>query len=63
MPTDSQKTARNKWDRDHMQVITCKITKEKADRFKQACDKLGTTRNAVLSRAIDETIKRAEDPE
>lgn len=63
MPTDSQKAARDKWDRTNMRVVTCKVTKEKADRFKIACDVLGTTRNAVLSRAIDETIHQAEDPE
>lgn len=63
MPTAAQKAARDKWDRQNMKNVACKVTKEKADRFKLACEKLGTTRNAVLSRAIDETIKQAEDPE
>ena len=63
MPTAAQKVARDKWDRQNMKNVACKVTKEKAARFKLACEKLCTTRNAVLSRAIDETIKRAEDPE
>ena len=62
MPTESQKASRDKWDRANMRVLTCKVTKEKADLFKRACDFLGTTMNAVLSQAIDEAIKRAKDP-
>ena len=63
MPTDAQKAYRNKWDRANMKVIGCKVTKEKAELFKRACDFLGTTMNAVLSQAIDEAIKRAKDPD
>ena len=63
MPSDAQKAYRNKWDRANMKVIGCKVTREKADLFKQACDFLGTTMNAVLAQAIEETIKRAKGPE
>ena len=58
--TESQRRAIQKWDKEHMTVISCKITKEKAAAFKAACAKLGTNPNAVFSKAADETIKKAE---
>ena len=61
MISEAQKAARNKWDRENMAVITCKITKAKAERFLASCTIMGTTRNAVLAKAIDDFIKKAED--
>ena len=60
MPTNAQKAARDKWDRENMTVITCKVTKEKAIRFKKNCELLGTTKSTVISKAIDDFNKKAE---
>ena len=61
--SESQKSASAKWDREHMAHLSCKVTKEKAERFRTACRKLGTTANAVFQRAVDRTIEEAEDQE
>ena len=31
MTSEAQKRARDKWDRENMTVLTCKVTKRKAD--------------------------------
>lgn len=52
--------AQKRWDKDNMVTITCRVTKRKADDFKAACDSLGTTRNAVLIKAINRTIEESK---
>lgn len=52
--------AQKRWDKDNMVTITCRVTKAKAEAFKTACDSLGTTRNAVLIKAIDRTIEESK---
>ena len=47
MVSDNQKKARNKWDSVNMVVLGCKIRKDKAEQFKEACKAAGTTPNAV----------------
>ena len=43
-----------------MTVVGCKVTREKATQFKEACVKLNTVPNAVLLKAVNETIEKAE---
>ena len=57
--TQAQKNAKNKWDRNNLTTISCRVTKLKATQFKEACCKLETIPNRVLLKAIDETIKKA----
>ena len=59
MPTQSQKNARDKWDKQHMTHITCKLTREKAMEFKAACAKLETVPNRVMLQAVADTIEKA----
>ena len=63
MPSEAQKAARDKWDRENMARVSCKITKVKAERFLACCTIMGTTRNAVLAQAIDNFIKKVEGSE
>ena len=58
---EARKRANQKWDRQNMTVIGCKVTKEKAQAFKEACAALGTIPNRVLMDLIDQTIKKAGD--
>ncbi len=51
--TDAQKKASAKWTKNNMTFIGCKIRKEKAERFRQACRERGTTANAELIKFID----------
>lgn len=53
------RTAQKKWDRENMTVVGCRITKEKAREFKEACAALGLVPNQVIKKAIEETIKKA----
>ena len=56
---EARKRANQKWDRQNMTVIGCKVTKEKAQAFREACEALGAVPNRVLMDLIDQTIKKA----
>lgn len=60
MVSESQKAASAKWDKQHMTTVGCKVTKDKASKFREACKKQGTTANAVLLKRINEYIEEAE---
>ena len=53
------RAAQKKWDRENMTVVGCRITKAKAQEFKEACAALGLVPNQVIRQAIEETIKKA----
>ena len=57
--TEAQKKANKKWDSRNMTVIGCKVTKEKAQAFKDACFILGVVPNRILMGLIDHTIAEA----
>ena len=52
MVSDVQKRARNKWDKDNMVVLGCKVKRADAEAFKAACKAAGTTVNAVFTEAM-----------
>lgn len=58
--SESQKQAAIKWDKANMINVCCRVTRKKKEAFQQACERLGTTMNAVLLRAVDEVIAAAE---
>lgn len=55
--TDSKRRANNKYIAEHMTVLGCKIRKDDAEKFKNACAEAGTTPNAIFRRAIDEFMR------
>ena len=55
--SDAQRRASNKYIAENMTVLGCKIRKEDAEKFKQACAAAKTTPNAVFRKAIDEFMK------
>ena len=57
--SEARKRANAKWDREHMTVVSVKLTKPTAQAFAEACDRLGRTRNQVLRDAIQRTISEA----
>lgn len=61
MTSEAQKRARDKWDRENMTVLTCKVTKRKADEFAAACQRAGVSKSSVITRAVDNFI--SENPE
>ena len=61
--SEAQKRANRKYDSEKMTYVGCKISKEKAARFKDACNTLGTSQYAVLKEAVEYTIEKAKRPE
>ena len=59
--TEAQKKANKKWDSQNMTVLGCKVTKDKAQAFKDACAALGSVPNRVLMEIIDKTIAEANN--
>jgi hypothetical protein len=48
MLTDAQRRANNKWDRENMAHISCKMRREIAEEFKAAAKANGTTPNELI---------------
>ena len=61
--SDSQKAAAVKWDKENMTNIACRVTKEKAKKFRLACQKNNSNPNAVLLAYINNYIKESEAQE
>lgn len=62
MVSEAQKRSRDKWDASNMATIGCKIKKETADKFRQACEKNGAKPNAVLKNLVmDYIAQNTED--
>lgn len=57
--TEARKKANAKWDKENMTIVGCRITKAKAQEFRDACAALGLVPNQILKQAVDETIKKA----
>jgi len=57
--TEAQKKANKKWDSQNMTVLGCKVTKDKAKAFRDACAALGVIPNQILKEVIDRTIAEA----
>lgn len=60
---ESQKRANQKWDRENMITIGCRLTRSKAETFKAACAALETNPSRVFLKAVDATIQEARDQE
>ena len=55
--TDAKRKANNKYIKENMTTLGCKIRRDKADVFKQVCEDHGDTMNAIFTRAIDEYLE------
>lgn len=55
--TDAQRRAQNKYDRENVTVLSCKMRKSDAEDFKAACKDSGTTPNAVFNTAVAEFMQ------
>ena len=59
-PSEAQKKASLKWDRENMAVVGCKVKKDQAEKFKAYCSGIGKTSNAVLRDYVLECIGETE---
>lgn len=57
MTTESQKLARKRWDKENMAMLSCRVTKETANKFKSICTRNGITVNAALLKFVKSTIE------
>ena len=50
--SESKRRANNKWDAANMTVLGCKVRRDRAEQFKAACKKNGTSPNAIFLAAM-----------
>lgn len=51
-PSEAQKRASAKWNKEHMMVVGTKLKKADAEKFKQYCKEHDTTANEVLRKYV-----------
>lgn len=54
--SDAQKRTRNKWDARNMSVISCKIKRDVAEKFKTVAKSHSTTPNELIRIWIEEYL-------
>lgn len=57
MVTRAKRAGNNKWDKENMKVLSCKVRRELAEDFQEACRRAGTTPNAVFRQAMEKLIE------
>ena len=63
MPSEAQKISRNKWDKQNMATLGCKVKKEQAEKFKKYASEQGKTANAVLKDYVMDKIGEKDGAE
>lgn len=56
MVTRAKRESNNRWDRENMTILACKVRRDVAEQAKTAARLAGTSVNAVLRQAVDELI-------
>ena len=56
----AKRASNNKWDKENMKIVACKIKKDYAEAFKQYADEKNTTPNALLRNYIYNCIEKGE---
>ena len=60
-PSEAQKRAASKWDKENMAVVGCKVKKDQAEKFKAYCSEMGKTSNAVLRDYVLDCIDEKQE--
>lgn len=55
---DAQKRARDKWDKENMITLGCKVKRTEAEEFKKYASNKGKTANTILKEYVIECIKK-----
>ena len=56
----AKRTSNNKWDKENMKLVACKIRKEDAEAFKQYAEDNNTNTNALLRNYIYSCLGKDE---
>jgi hypothetical protein len=59
----AQKRASDKYNREHMATLGCKVTKEQAQAFKEHCQNKGSTANKMLRDFVLSSIENTDKKE
>ena len=59
-PSDAQKKASAKYQKENIASLACRVRKEQAESFKRYCNSIGKTTNAVLREYVLECIESKE---
>lgn len=62
-PTEAQKRASAKYQRENIASLACRVKKEQAEKFKDYCAEQGKTSNAVLRKYVLDCIGEDENHE
>ena len=60
-PSDAQKRASAKYQRENIASLACRVKETQADKFKAYCSELGKTSNAVLRDYVLDCIGEKND--
>lgn len=63
MVTRAKRESNNRWDRDNMTILACKVKREVAEQARAAAQLAGTNINAVLKQAVDSLIAGEQQPD
>ena len=55
--SESKRRANNKWDAANMTVLGCKVRRDRAEQFKAACKKNGTSPTAIFMAAMEKFME------
>ena len=58
--TDAKRRANNKYIKEHMSMMGCKVKREDVPRYHEAAREAGTTVNAVLKEALDDLLTKQD---
>lgn len=66
MPNNKKKTFdqskyQNEWNKQNMKQVAAAYKTDFVEQFKAACKKLGITQSEVIRKAMEETIRKAEE--
>lgn len=62
-PSDAQKRASAKYQRENIASLACRVKKDQAKRFKAYCAEIGKTSNAVLRDYVLDCIEEKQNAE
>ena len=62
-PSEAQKRATKKYQRENIASLACRVRKEQAEKFKTYCQSVGKTSNAVLREYVLECINETPTEE
>ena len=60
MVTRAKRASNNRWDKENMTILACKVRKDYADTVKQQATRRGTSVNAVLLNAVSDFMGTSE---